>query len=178
MAVPPDLDQRAADLHGLAGHMGDDFPRDRARRHPARGLAGRGPAAAAIIAHAIFGPIGVIGMAGAELAAVVAVILASAVLVLDQHAMGVPVVRPFEHAGEDAHLVAFLALADEFRLAGPAAIQTGLDIGFASSIAAAQPSTTQPMAGPWLSPQRGEAEEMPEAVMRHRLTLSGRSSAA
>ena len=57
-----DLHQRAAD-----GHAGDDLARDRAGGDAHGGLARRGAAAAAIVADAVFLPVGEIGMAGAEL---------------------------------------------------------------------------------------------------------------
>ena len=49
-----------------------------------RGFARALPAAAAIIAHAIFGLIGIVGMAGAELVADLAIILGALVDILDQ----------------------------------------------------------------------------------------------
>ena len=45
--------------------------------------------------------------------------------------MAVPVVRAFENARKNLHLVAFLALADELRSAGAAAIDVALQVGFA-----------------------------------------------
>ena len=58
-----------------------------------------------------------------------------------------------EHAGEDAHLVGLLALGGVARLAGLALVEIGLDLGLGDGMPGGQPSTTQPIAGPWLSPQ-------------------------
>ena len=63
--------------------------------------------------------------------------------------------RVVDHdAGEDLHLVGLAALRREARLAGTAAIEIALDVGRGQRQAAAeQPSTTQPIAAPWLSPK-------------------------
>jgi hypothetical protein len=37
--------------------------------------------------------------------------------------------------------------------AGAAAVQVGLDVGLGQASPGGQPSITQPMAGPWLSPK-------------------------
>ena len=58
----PDLHQRAADAHAVAQHLA----RNRAGGDAHRGLPRRGPAAAAIVADAVFQLVGEIGMAGPE----------------------------------------------------------------------------------------------------------------
>src|SRR5690606_1049278 len=56
------LHQRATDRDGFAEHLA----RDRAGRDTERGLARRGPAAAAIVTDTVFQPVGEVGMARAE----------------------------------------------------------------------------------------------------------------
>src|SRR6185437_7902233 len=70
-----DLDEGAANLGGLAGHMLDDLAGDGAGRHAACRLPRRGAAAAAIVPQPVFGPIGVVGMARPELVLDLAVVL-------------------------------------------------------------------------------------------------------
>ena len=124
-----------------------------------RGLARRGASAAAIVAQAVFGLIGEIGVAGAKLVLDVGIVLRALVGVLDQqrdrragrhlHAgLGMR-----HHAGQDLHRVRLLALRGEARLAGTAAIEIVLDVLGRSGISGGQPSTTQPIATPWLSPK-------------------------
>ena len=61
--VRPDLDERAADRRLP---VAEDLARDRAGGDARRGLARRGAAAAAIVADAVFLPVGVVGVAGPE----------------------------------------------------------------------------------------------------------------
>ena len=75
-----DLHQRAADRYAGA----EDLARDRPCGDPRGGLARRGAAAAAIVAHPVFLPIGVVGVAGAEAVGDVAIVLRALVGVLDQ----------------------------------------------------------------------------------------------
>ena len=65
-----------------------------------------------------------------------------------------PMRSSVEDAGKDLHLVGLAALRREARLAGTAAVELALDVGMRSAaIPAEQPSTTQPIAAPWLSPK-------------------------
>src|SRR5207249_484040 len=68
--VRPDLHERAADANART----EDLARHRAGGDPRGGLARRGAAAAAIVADAVFLPVGVVGVAGAEAVGDVAVI--------------------------------------------------------------------------------------------------------
>src|SRR5581483_2313725 len=63
------VDLVRAHLHQRAAHadLGQDLARDGAGRNPHRGLARRGAAAAAIIAQAVFGLIGEVGVPRPEL---------------------------------------------------------------------------------------------------------------
>ena len=99
--VRPDLHQRAADRHVGA----EDLARHRAGGDARGGLARRGAAAAAIVADAVFFPIGVVGVAGAEAVGDVAVVLRALVDVLDHQLDRRAGRLPLEDAGQDVHLV-------------------------------------------------------------------------
>ena len=125
----PHLHQRAAHAH-----LGHDFSRDRAGCDTRRGLARRRAPAAAIIAQAVFGLIGEVGVAGAKLVLDVGIILGALVGVLDHkrnrrarrhlHAT----LGMCHHAGQDFHRIRLLALGGEARLPGTAAIEVVLDV--------------------------------------------------
>src|SRR5262249_3626214 len=153
--------------HGRAEHVLQHLARDRTGGDAARGLARRRTAAAAIVADAVFRPVGVVGVAGPELVLDGAVILGALVFVLDQEADRRPRRLPLEQARQDLHLVGLAPLRREARLAGPAAIEPGLDVGFAQRDARRHAvddaADRRPMT---LTPGR-ESEEMTEAVERH-----------
>ena len=136
-----------------------------------RGLAGRGPAAAAIVADAVFQFVGQVGMAGPELRGdrrVVARALVDVVdLQRDRRAGG----QAFEHAGQDAHRVGLLALGGEARLAGAAPIEPGLDVGLgqrqARRAAIDHAADRRAVA---LAPG-GDAEQVAEGVVGHGVGL-------
>src|SRR5690606_34422793 len=163
----PQLDHAGADAHRLAQH----FPRHRARGHPHGRLAGRAATAAARVADAVLGLVGEVGVAGAEGAGDVAIVLRAGVLVLDQdrdrrtrgHRPGAVVVR----ARQDARRVALPALGDEAAAAGPAAVQPRLDVGLgqrdAGRTAVDDAADRRPVA---LAPG-GHAEEVAEGVVGH-----------
>ncbi len=148
-----DAHQRAAHAH-TRQHLG----RQRAGGDAGRRLAGGGAAAAAMVADAVFGIIGVVRMAGAVAAGDVVIVLGPLVHILDEHGHR----RPGGHepalgmgqgAREDAHLIRLAPLGGKAGGAGAAAVQRGLDVLHREAQAGGQPSTTQPMAGPWLSPK-------------------------
>src|SRR5689334_14417981 len=104
-------------------------------------------------------------MAGAEPVLDLAIVARALVGVLDLQGDGRAGGHALEDAGEDADLVGFPALRDEFRLAGPALVEPGLDIGFRERDArraaihdAADGRAVRLAPG-------GDAEEMAEAVM-------------
>jgi hypothetical protein len=68
---------------------------------------------------------------------------------LDRRAGGLAL----EHAGQDLHLVRLAPLRRVARLARPALVEPVLDVGFGERDPGGTPSTTTPIAGPWLSPQ-------------------------
>jgi hypothetical protein len=168
-----DLDHGAADHDAIAqrapGHSSGGDARS--------GFAGRGASAAAIVPHAIFGVIGIVGMAGPVAVADLAIVLRALVGVLDHQRDGragrhraakyfkCPVV--LEDAGEDLHRVRLLALRDEARGAGAAFVQELLDEGFiqrqAGRAAIDHTSEGRPVA---FAPGR-HTEEVAERVVRH-----------
>ena len=123
------LHQRAAHFH-----IGQNLARDGAGCDPRRGLARRGAAAAAIIAQAVFGFIGEVGVAGTKLVLDLGIVFRALVGVLDQQRdrrarrdlrAGL---RMRHHAGQDFDRIGLLAPGGEARLPGPAAIEIALDV--------------------------------------------------
>src|SRR5882757_4216096 len=113
-----ELDHGAAHFHAVP----QDLARDSAGRDPHRRLARRLAAAAAIVAHAVFLEIGIVGMGRPETVLDLGVVAAALVDIVDvkgdRRAGGDAV----EHAGQDLHRVRLLALGHEARLAGPALV--------------------------------------------------------
>ena len=145
-----------------------------------RGFARALASAAAIVAHAIFGVIGVVGMAGTVFVADVGVILGALIDILDDkrdgRAGGQLLRHPLvlKHAGENFHRVGFLALGDELRLAGTAAVE----IGWISASVSAMPgraaidhaANRRPMA----FAEGRDAKQVAECVVRHGVGLDAR----
>ena len=101
---------------------------DRAGGDPADGLAGTGSAAAAIVAHAVLGVEGEVGVAGAILVLDVAVIRLRWSLLRKRMPIDVPSVTPSKTPDQISGRVLFLALRDDLRLSRPAAPQVGKQI--------------------------------------------------
>ena len=106
-------------------------------------------------------------MAGPETLGDLAVVLRALVGVLDDERDRRAGGQALEHAGEDAHGVRFLPLRGEARLAGAAAVEEGLDVGFgerdARRAAVDHAADRRPVA---LAPG-GDAEQVAEAIVRH-----------
>ena len=81
--------------------------------------------------------------------------------------IGVPVVSPLEHAGQDAHRVRLLALGGEVRLAGPAVVEPGLDVGLGERDARRAAIDHAAHRRPVAFAPGGDAEQMAEGVVRH-----------
>ena len=120
-------DHRTTDDDRVAQNLAGDG----AGRDPHRGLARRGPPAAAIVADAVFQVIGEVGMARPVALGDVAVVLGPLVDIVDQQRNGRAGRQSLEDAGQDAHLIGLLALGGEARLPRPAAVQKRLDVGLA-----------------------------------------------
>jgi len=112
-------------------------------------------------------------MAGAEFVADIGVVLRTRIDVFDQErnrrARRDLCLHPFvlEDAGEDAHPIGFLALADEPGLTGTAPIEIALDVSFGQGNAgrAAIDHTAERRAMAF--PERRHAKELTEGVERH-----------
>ncbi len=87
-------------------------------------------------------------MAGPERLGDVAIVLGPLVGVVDVQRDGRAGGAAFEDARQDAHGILLAPLGHEFRLAGLAPVEPGLDVGFRQAMPGGQPSTTQPIAGP------------------------------
>jgi len=157
------LRQRAADDHGGAQHQAGDG----AGGDPAGGFAGGTAAAAARVAEAVFQVVGEVGVARAVGFGDGAIVLAALVGIFDLQgdwcAGGVALVG----AGQDPHLVGFLALGGKFGLARAAAVQERLDVqlakGDARRAAIHDAANGRPMA---FAPGR-DAKQMAESVVTH-----------
>ena len=158
-------------------HARDDLARDRTGRHPHRRLARAGAPAAAIVADAVLGPVGVVGVAGAELVLDVGIILTALVDVVDdqrdrragRHLPAASSVNTPETIRTVSGSRRWVVKRDwpGLRLSRKAWISPS-DNG----IPGGQPSTTQPIAAPWLSPQVVTRKQMPECVVRHGTAIS------
>ena len=164
-----------AHLHERAAyqHIRDDFARNSAGGNAGRGFARRRAPAAAIIADAVFGVIGEIGMTRAVGIADIAVIFRALIGVFDHqrnrgaggHLLRRAVIR--EYAGEDFDLIRLAALGGEARLAGFAAIKLDLNIGFGQRDQRRATINHAANRNAVAFAKGGDAEEMAETVMRH-----------
>ena len=112
-------------------------------------------------------------MAGAELVADVAIVLGALVDILDQHhdgRAGGDLARRalvFEDARQDLHLVGLLALRGEARLAGPALVEIGLDLGGGQRNVRRAAVDDAADGGAMAFAEGGDAEQMAEGIVRH-----------
>src|SRR5690606_37039873 len=123
-AVGADLDQSTSDCDAVA----QDLARDRAGGDAHRGLARARPAAAPVIADAVLGMVGEVGVARPELVLDRAVVARARIHVLDQKGDRRTRGLTLEGAGEDFDLVRLAPLRGELRLAGPAPVEPVLDV--------------------------------------------------
>ena len=113
--------------------LAQPLARHRAGRHHRRGQPRRRTAAAARVAQAVLAPVGVVGVAGAEGVEQVAVVPAALVGVADQQADRRAGGLALVDAGQDLHRVGLVALRHVAAGAGAAAVEVGLDVGFAQA---------------------------------------------
>jgi hypothetical protein len=119
-------------------------------------------------------------MAGPVAVADVGIILGALVHVLDQErdrrAGGDLPARAVvaEDAGQDLHLVGFAPLRGETRLAGPAAVEFGLDLGGLQWNARRASVHHAAQRDPMALAEGGDAEEVAEGVVRHGGSLGGK----
>src|SRR5206468_4226368 len=107
--IRAELRQMAADFD--AKSLMQPLARDRASGDAHGGLARRLPAAAAIVANAVFLPIRVVGVAGTKGIGDVRVVLAARILIADQERDRRTGGSAFEHAGQNFDSVGLAALA-------------------------------------------------------------------
>src|SRR5471032_2518598 len=164
------IDLLAADLHHGTAHahvVAQYLPRDRAGRDAHRGLARRLPAAAAIIAHAVFLEVGVVGVARPELVLDLAVVAAALVDIVDVQRDRRARRHALEHAGQDLHRVGLLALGHEARLAGAALFHPDLDVGLGERDTGRRAVDHAADRRPVAFAPAGEPEEGAEAAAGH-----------
>src|SRR5690606_22054194 len=168
--VRADLDERSAD-----GDLWDHEARDGAGGDTRGGFARRGPAAAAIVADAVFLEIGVVGVSRTELVADLGIILGTLVGIFDEQgnrrAGGAQSVGALvlEDAGKDFDLVGLAALGGVARLAGLAAIEIALDRLGADRQAGGAAIDDDAKRGPMAFAAGGEAEQVAEGVVAHEM---------
>src|SRR5204862_4467326 len=124
-----DLTEVPVDAHAEA--RGEVAARNRARGGAHHRLARRRAPAAAVVAHAVFLLVGVVGVSGSEAILDLVVVARARVGVIDEDADRGAGRAALEHAREDAHLVGFAALTDEMRRAAAAAVDILLQIRLA-----------------------------------------------
>ena len=106
-------------------------------------------------------------MARAELLGNRAVILAALIYVLDFQRNRRARRHPLEHAGEDTHLVRLLPLRGELRLTGTALVEPGLQIRLGERNPRRAAIDDAANGRPVAFAPGGDAEQMPERIMRH-----------
>ncbi len=156
------LHQRAADGNAVQHLAGDGAGGD---AHG--GFAGGAAAPAAVVADAVFQVVGDVGVAGAVLFGDGAVVAAALVDVLDFQGDGRAGGLAVHDAGEDSDLVGLLPLGGEFRLAGAAAIQPRLDVGFGERDAWRATVDDAADGRAVAFAPGGDAEQVAEAVVAH-----------
>jgi hypothetical protein len=130
-------------------------------------------AATAIIANAVFGVVGVIGVPRPVLVLDFGIVLGALVDIVDDERNRRPgrhlLTGRFidEHAGEDFHLVRLAPLRSEARLARPPFVEIGLDVGLSQRDAgrAAVDHTTD--RDPVAFAEGRDPEKMAEGIERH-----------
>ena len=120
------LDERAANRNA-----GQELAGNPAGGHAHGRLAGGGAPPATIVANAVFGVVGIIGMAGPVRVPDFAVVLRALVDVVDHEADrgsggDLNTVVAGHHARQDLHLIGFLTLGGEARGPGPAPVEVEL----------------------------------------------------
>ena len=110
----------------LIQHLGSDG----SGGNPPDGLPAGGASSAAIVAESVFGIKGIVGMSRAVAVLDLPVIPGTLVLVTHHERDGSTGGAPFEHAGENLHLIGFAACSGIFALSRLPAVKESLDIAF------------------------------------------------
>src|SRR6266446_6357483 len=159
-----DLHERAADGHPRA----ENLARDRPCCDTRGGLPCGCSTPAAIIAHAVFFPVSVIGVAWAEAVDDIAIVLRALVGVLDQELDRGAGRHPVKHAAEDLHQILLAPLGGKARLPGFALVEPLLDVGLGEREARRHPVDDDADRRPVALAPGGKAEQGAERVARHR----------
>ena len=138
-----------------------------------RGLAGAGAAAAAIVADAVLGLVGEVGVARAEQLLDPAVVLGARVLVLDEQADGRAGGQPLEDAGQDPHPVGFAPLGGVPALPRAAAVELALEVGLAQCQPRRDPVDHAADRRPVAFAEGRDPEQRAEGVAGHAVALRG-----
>src|SRR5207247_5631950 len=149
---------------------------DRARGDADRGLAGGGPAAAAIVAQAVFLPIRVIGVPGPESVGESAVVLALLVLVSDEKADRRAGRPAFEHTGQNLDAVGLLALRHVAGAAGLPPVEVSLDVALGELEPGRAAVHDASVRGPVALAKRSHAIQQAERVAGHGNSRKERSA--
>src|SRR5262249_37607734 len=131
-------------------------------RDGGRGVGGGGPTAAAIIADAVFLPVGVVGVARPEAVGNVAVVLRALVGVFDRQLDRRAGRHPVESAAHDAHQIGFAPPRRVARLARLALVEPVLDVALGERQARRHAVDDDPDRRAVALTPGGEAEQSPE----------------
>ena len=152
-------------LHAHAEFSGEPFfCDDRGGYTHGRFARGRAPAAA-MIADAVLLQIRVVGVRRPERVDEIVVVLGARIGVADQERDRRAGGASFEYAGKDLDVVGFVPLRCVAAFAGRAPIKVGAEIFRGNASPGGQPSTTQPIAGPWLSPKVVTVKSFPKELL-------------
>src|SRR5436309_992920 len=165
MSWPAELREMPAHLDAIP--LAQPFLGDRSRGDADHGLASGGPAAAAIVAQAVFLPVRVVGVTGAEGVGERAVVPAPLVFVsddkTDRRARG----PALENAREDLDAVGLLALRDVAGAAGLAPVELSLDVAFRELEPGRTAVHDAAVRGPVALAKRSHAIQQAEGVAGH-----------
>src|SRR5205823_5072346 len=142
----------------------------------ANGFAGARTAAAAVVAQAVLGIEGEVGVAGAILVLDVRVVLAVLIGVAKQDADRGAVGLALEDARPDLGNVLLLALRDDLRLAGAAPPQIGQQVVDAEREAGRTAVDDAHVPRPMTDAGGGDAKQFSEGIARHDLVAPGEGS--
>ena len=149
--------------------------RDRPRRDPHRGLAGRGPAAAPIVPDPVLGEVGIVRVRGPEHVADAGVVAGPRVGVLDEERDRGSGGGALEHPGEYPDLVRLAPLGGVAAPAGAAPVEVGLNVGLGKGEAGRAPVHHAPDRRAVALAERGHREMGPEGVAGHARPAPSRS---
>src|SRR5262249_38795969 len=131
-----------------------------------------GAAAATVVAHPVFLPVGVVGVARAKAISDVAIVPRPLIGVLDHQLYRSARRHSVEDAAEDLHQILFLPLCRVARLAGFAHVEPLLDVGLGERQARRHPVDHYPYRRPVAFAPGGETEQGAERVARHGFRLA------